>query len=236
MLYPTHRNFGKLFTIAAVPVAAGTGIFPAVPHYYNISGGLAMYALNCLPLLMAGLVAFKGGTWGAGYPDIDSDSSIPTANNRWLHFIFKLCGVKHRGRFSHSLLSITLTFAFIFLFASKGLPQLLGFLKAQYYTTADTVLYLTAALACIQLLKVWVFFAYVGAVSHWIGDMLTTEGAYVLWERKIRMFPLKIFKTGSSWEMFWRFLTGKTYVLVLAYAVFFLIWQVNFFGVLANLF
>jgi membrane-bound metal-dependent hydrolase YbcI (DUF457 family) len=236
MLYPTHQQFGKLFTVAAVPIAIKLEILPKAPDIGMITINPMVYLVNCLPLIVAAAIAYMAGVWGSGYPDIDSPSSVPHRTNPLLAFLFRTFGVKHRGRFSHSLASITLTFGAAYAFVKFVFPQYLGSVIDDNMVDPRLTDYLIMFKYACGMVGIWVIFAYVGAVSHWIGDMLTTDGAYIFWEKKIKMFDSPAFRAGSAWEKkVWEPLTKYSYIPALIFVGLLIFGQINLYEVVKGL-
>lgn len=232
MLHQTHQQFGKLFTVAAVPLAIKFDILPKAPDINLITVSPIAYFVNCLPFLIAALLAYLAGNWGSGYPDIDSPNSLPARTNPLIAFLFRTFGVKHRGRFSHSLASITLTFGAAYAFIKYLAPQILGSVLDKGLVDPTLVNYLIMFESACGLISIWVIFAYIGAVSHWVGDMLTTDGAYIFWEKKIKMFDAPAFRAGSAWEKrFWEPLTKHSYIPAVIFIAFMVFGQINLFEV-----
>jgi len=106
MLYPTHRRFGILWGLIAIPIGVVLGLIPIM--------SVDMSASDMFMVILCGFIGMRGAMFGAEFPDIDSPSSIPRKKHKMIGRIFDLCGVKHRGKYSHDFFSIGLTFGLIY--------------------------------------------------------------------------------------------------------------------------
>lgn len=206
MLYDTHKRYGQVAGLMMLPVAANLGVTEVNgDNGYYFSGDSML--MNILTMGMYIFVALKASMFGAEFPDIDSPESKPASKHKILAFLFKMFGVKHRGKFSHDFLTQTLLWGFVYMavaFVGKGLFQneLGGFI--------------------VSLAKVYVFFTYVGVLSHLVADAMTTEGVWFAWKFKVKFMPVWIrkisifgwrpfktwFTTASVWnDMNYRFMT-----------------------------
>lgn len=98
MLFPTHKRAGIAFGAASSLAIIGAGIYANQMSDKDL----------VLNTAVCTLLIIKGGMFGAEFPDCDSPRSLPTQHYPWINYIFRLCHVNHRGKFSHSILSATL--------------------------------------------------------------------------------------------------------------------------------
>lgn len=110
MLYKTHKKFGYLFGLIGLLVSFLTGFLISIN---NVSG-----IYNKIMVFLMTYIALRGAVFGAGFPDIDSPNSVPARHYPFLRKIFKIFNIKHRGKISHDVLSITIIFALTYLFFS----------------------------------------------------------------------------------------------------------------------
>lgn len=96
MLYPTHKRFGLMFGF-------GLGIIMLSINSYGLFAHTHGFSLFC-----ALLIAILGATFGAEFPDIDKNGTIPTKHHPILRVFFEIFHCEHRGKFSHSYLTQTL--------------------------------------------------------------------------------------------------------------------------------
>lgn len=112
ILYPTHKRSGLLH-------GETLGIVFLISGMYSV---LNLKTPN--DQLVGVLLCLSGGIIGCELPDCDSPSSKPSQHYPWLHLIFELFHVEHRGKFSHSWLSQTLVCLFLFIFSCLGLQTM----------------------------------------------------------------------------------------------------------------
>lgn len=267
MLYPTHKKFGYLFGLTGLVIAFLNGWLLSMASVSGFGNKVYVFAVV--------YIAIRGAVFGASYPDIDSPGSVPARHYPFIRRLFKLFNVKHRGKFSHDYIVVTLTFTVIYIilstlikmgqytsYISMVLAIYLSYVVARdlvnnlmFYLVKDrkqrkiaitlgkpivavVVLVIFQVLGVIQLgdsnlnrlvtlnfvgplLKVYVVFGLVGAISHLFADMLTNEGVWVLGKKVapaqvllvVRKIPLigKWFlknemKTGTDYEDGWRFI------------------------------
>lgn len=119
MLYRTHRRYGMLSGLLAIPLAVSLSLIPTVVKSHEL-----FIILVCI------YMALRGAIFGSEFPDCDSyggvikdnygnpmhDSmgnvmmkkgSVPSQKHPLISKIFRACGVKHRGKFSHDYASET---------------------------------------------------------------------------------------------------------------------------------
>lgn len=204
MLYDTHKRYGQVAGLVALPVVAGSGMVD-----FSFDGFVAndSVILTVAALALFVLVALQSSMFGAEFPDIDSKGSIPAQNHRLLALIFRACGVKHRGKFSHDFLTQTVLWGVAFV----GL-----LVVEELYVVNETELFVFA------MLKTFVVFTWVGVMSHLIADAMTVDGVWFAGRIKVRFMPVAIrkvevfgfkpfktwFATASIWnEMNYKFMT-----------------------------
>jgi membrane-bound metal-dependent hydrolase YbcI (DUF457 family) len=204
MLYDTHKRYGQVAGIAMMPVAASLGVLELDLGMVN---GVESSLMNIGALLFYGVVALMASMFGAEFPDLDSPGSKPAQKHKILAFLFRTLGVKHRGKFSHDFVSQTILWGLIY----TGLL----FVEVSLATTS-------VELFVLSLAKVYVFFTFVGVLSHLFADAMTVDGVWFLWVFKIRFMPVFIrkvgigsfrpfktwFTTGSAWnDINYKFMT-----------------------------
>lgn len=203
MMYKTHKEVGKVFFIVSLPIAIQTGLIPSI--FSSMGNGVVQTLKTLIYLITTLVVGYHGAIWGAGYPDLDSQGSTPDRRNPILGKIIRAFGVKHRGKFSHSLDSITLTFGIVLLTVRNLLPLVI--LNSAFKDIAIVELFLKNGIIN-GLVQVWIMFAYVGAISHLFGDASTKSGIRIFFFLKpFRIVPnMRFFRTGddSIWEKFYR--------------------------------
>lgn len=180
MMYKTHIKIGQSSYILAIPALASIGVMPNLDPE-NL-------AVSALALGVTAVVGFHGASFGSGYPDIDHPTSIPARKSPILAKIFQKFGVKHRGRYSHSVDMITLTFLLLMIGANFLMQGLSGILPE----TIGAYLIGTGILAMI--VRTWVVATYIGALSHLIADSLTKQGVRILFF----MEPVKLIGTRNN--------------------------------------
>lgn len=105
MLYKTHQKFAQLFGVVGLTAAYASDILPTFSTSYNISDNVLIGTLI--------VMGYSASTFGGEFPDIDSPTSVPARRYPLIHKIFRVFGVKHRGKFSHDYASIALFFSII---------------------------------------------------------------------------------------------------------------------------
>jgi hypothetical protein len=180
MNYDTHEKTAVLFSLASIPVLQLLHVFP------TFNGTVESVAV----VAASAVVTLKAGAWGARYPDCDlvgSGAAKHDLGNRIIARIMHIFGVVHRGKFTHSLDIITLTFGILYLAARYGLPFLLNTNMEHIQATEDTkmlLFLLTGGHILSGMLQLWVVSAYVGALSHLFADSSTTEGIRIFFWQK----------------------------------------------------
>lgn len=168
MMHKTHIKIGQTLYIASIPLLTKVGLMPDIVGALK-GGDSNTIALGAVAFGASAFVGFHGASWGAGAPDIDQPTSIPAKKNPLISKTFQALGVKHRGKLTHSMDSVTLIFLIMYL-AVVGIFSKLGF-NGVIGNVVDLV---------SNVLKVWVISAYVGAISHLIADSLTKQGVRIL--------------------------------------------------------
>lgn len=129
MLYPTHKRFGTLFGLLLIFASFSTGMMVRP----ELGGALSVVLLTVLD----SYIGIKGALFGAEFPDCDSyggrsadgtvvKGSIPSQKHPIISAIFRFCGVKHRGKFSHDVASQTAFWGAIYLLVSVLVKWLVG--------------------------------------------------------------------------------------------------------------
>lgn len=191
MLYETHKRYGQVAGLVMLPVAVSTGIVDL-----DMNFGFEGFVSEVLVVLFYAFIALKASMFGAEFPDLDSPGSTPSRKHKILSSMFKISGVKHRGKFSHDFVSQTILWGIIY-----GLVSYVG----STYAVNEIGLFILSAV------KVYVFFTFIGVLSHLIADAMTVDGVWFLWMFKVRFMPVFIRKFGvGSWKPFktW-FTTGS---------------------------
>lgn len=197
MLYDTHKRYGQVFGMLALPVAAKAGMID-FSITEGMSGDIGQVAMNVMVFVAYIVVALKASMFGAEFPDLDSPGSTPSKHHPILSKLFKLAGVKHRGKFSHDFGSQLLLWGSIY--------GVVSFVAMSATTPIE--------LAVMSFVKLYVAFTFVGVVSHLFADALTVDGVWVLWSVKIRFMPVFLrkinvfgwkpcktwFTTASAWN------------------------------------
>lgn len=226
MLYPTHKKYGQMFGLVGIGVGASMGLMPSVEV---VDSGFVEIMGDTLVVLMYAMVAYRASLFGAEFPDIDSPGSIPSQRHPVLQKLFKMFGVKHRGKFSHDFGSLLIFFGMIYLFVD----MFLGSMMTDYLNSGvgnaeltPLVYLLSGEGILLSLVKVYVVFTLIGAYSHLVADASTKQGVWILWSIPVHIVPVfitkleiggnrpfaKIFNTGTGWEMLNR--KALTYVFV----------------------
>ena len=207
MLYDTHKRYGQVAGILALPVVVESGLVDykksVVDQFVGFDATIVGYVVMALMLF----IAYKAVLFGAEFPDIDSPGSKAAQRNKMLSHVFKAFGVKHRGKFSHDILVQTVLWTSMYfglVYAGSNLVES------------------TLTLVGIELLKVFVVFTWVGVMSHLIADAMTVDGVWFALVFKVRFMPVFIrkinvlgwkpfknwFTTASSWnDMNYKFMT-----------------------------
>lgn len=220
MLYDTHKRYGQVAGILAVPVVVESGLVNykdvLVDNFVGFDATIVSYVVMALMLV----IAYKASLFGAEFPDIDSPGSKAAQRNRILSHVFKAFGVKHRGKFSHDFVVQTAFWGLI----------LVGVIYA-----GENLIESSLLLVGVELVKVFVLFTWVGVMSHLIADAMTADGVWFacvvkirfmpVFVRKINVFGWKPFKswftTASSWnDMNYKFMT-----VMIPLAVLFVGWE-----------
>lgn len=187
MLYDTHKRYGQVAGIVMLPVAVGAGVMEVGSVELSESFGGGSF-VNILTMLAYVFIALKGSVFGAGFPDLDSPGSKPAQNYKLLAKLFRLFGVKHRGKFSHDILTQSVLWGIVY-----GTVIFVG----DVYVVGEVEMFI------LSVVKVYVFFAYVGVLSHLIADAMTVEGVWFAGKIKVRFMPVFIRKVGvGSWKPF----------------------------------
>lgn len=205
MMYDTHKRYGQVAGIVALPVAVNYGVV----DFGGVTSGsmVDMMSSGMVMAVITLIVAFFGVKFGAEFPDIDSYNSKAAKHHRILREVFKAAGVKHRGRFTHDFVVQTAMWAAIY----YGVT-LLG------DVAVGSALFVTI----VAMMKVYVFFTFVGVMSHLVADAMTVDGVWFGLVIKVRFMPVfikhvnilgwkpfkKWFTAGSAWnDMNYRFMT-----------------------------
>lgn len=223
MLYPTHKKYGQVYGLLAIPLAVSFGLIPEV----NLGDSSSQIVGDAILAMIYMWVAYSAALFGAEFPDIDSPGSIPAQRHPILKMMFKYGGVKHRGKFSHDFTSLGLLFGGMYFLADGVIGGVMKtFLENGVGNSelAPVVAMMGPGGLILSLMKVYILFTLVGAYSHLIADASTKQGVWILWKFPIHIVPVfltkieiggnrpfaKIFNTGTAWEMFNRKL--MTYV------------------------
>jgi len=177
MLYPTHKRFGILWGLVAIPIGVILGLIPII--------SFKMSSSEMLMIVLCGVVGMRGALFGAEFPDIDSPTSIPRQKHKIIGRIFDLCGVKHRGKYSHDYLSIGLTFVIIYF-----LVHITGERFVQAIVEGNTTL---GTLAYLGVL----FFVYVVAnmvvdTILWVANLVKNKRMWAIVNKKRVVISLMI--------------------------------------------
>lgn len=233
MQYDGHKAFADVFTILAVPVAIGLGVFPKIV----LQGDSVATLVNSLPAIVSAKVAFDAGRFGACFPDLDSKKSVPSQKYPLLAAIFQFFGVKHRGTFSHSFLSLTMIFLALFAFVTLGVPELVHKAMILQGISRETydILNVLAFPSIVGIMQTAVFFSWVGAMSHLIADLITDEGVWLTpWGVRLRPAHFSILGwkplkgkllTNGKWGTAWEVIMRYSFIPAVAYTLHLLIWQ-----------
>lgn len=203
-MYKTHVEVGKNFYWLSLPVMVKMGV---IPNAVKMSAEGA----SGVEIGVAGVVAaaymylgYQGVIFGAGFPDLDLEGTVPDRKNPVLGKIIRACGATHRGGFSHSFDSITIFFGIVYTLVRNIIPGfLLGFMGGMPGWVKGQ--FMVGGLINSAFL-VYIAFAYIGALSHLIADLPTGGGVRVFfWGKQFRLRS-KFFRTGedSLWEMLCR--------------------------------
>ncbi len=202
MMYKTHVQVSKVFYAMSVPIAVQAGLLPEVVN--NFDKGI-IGTISAGAIFIASLYAgYKGAIFGAGYPDLDCAGSSPDRKYPLLGKIMRMFGVTHRGKYSHSFDSLTLTFLLALLIVKFGMNGLVA------GEVENSIMTLALADGGIinNLIQVWIVGAWVGAISHLFADASTKSGIRIFFFMdNFRIVPNhKFFRTGadSLWEKFFR--------------------------------
>ena len=158
MMYKTHVKVGQTLYMLSLPLMSQAGLMPSIAQ-----GELSTMTTSAITLGVSAVVGFHGATWGSGFPDIDHPTSTPAKRNPVLSSIFKAFKVKHRGRYSHSVDMVTLTFVAVMILV-RALMGNIGGIAETFGNIAS----------------VWLLAAYIGAIAHLFADSLTKQGVRVL--------------------------------------------------------
>lgn len=175
MLYNTHKKYGQVATALALPIGLSLGVVD-VEIVEGFGAGTAMDKL--IMLVLSVMVAFKGGLFGAEFPDLDSSTSIPSKRHKILRYFFRKAGIRHRGKFSHDFIVQGLLWGAIYF--GLTLVEVEGMFM----------------MLVMNLVGVFIFFTFVGVYSHLIADAMTVDGVWFGGMFKIRFMPVFIRKFG----------------------------------------
>jgi len=204
MMYKTHIEFGKNFFWLSLPIVAKAGVIPNILHSSVADIILAEVAMY---------VGYRAAIWGSGFPDIDKEGTEADKKNPYLGKFIRAFGVHHRGKFSHSLDSMTLLFSILALIAVYAVPSLfismLHYLPVEVMSQINNLGIVNMVMvggAINKVLLATVVFAYVGVVSHLFADLPTGGGVRLFFFMKPFKVKSKFFRTGddSTWELFCR--------------------------------
>ena len=122
MLYKTHQKYGRLSGLIGIPLAVTTGLLPVITLGMRFSDAILTISLVTVAMLSA--------SFGAEFPDCDSyggklkdgsgykKGSIPSQKHPFISGMFKVFGVKHRGKFSHDYASLAVFFGLVLLLSN----------------------------------------------------------------------------------------------------------------------
>ena len=220
MMYSTHVKVGKVFYVLSLPIVIKLGLHPSINN--STGNGLIDFIKTLIVFAISILVGYHGAKWGSGYPDLDLKNSEPDRRNPILGRIIRSFGVEHRGKFTHSLDSITLTF-FIALILVKNALNKLSYLEDLPEIISNM---LSNGGTINNLLVIWFVMAWVGAVSHLFGDASTKSGIRIFFFMpKFRIVPKRnFFRTGndSSWEKIYNKFFSFIFPLSIALSIYLL--------------
>lgn len=222
MLYDTHKRYGQVAGILAVPVAVESGLVNYTDVVASQFVGMDASIMKYVVIAVMLLIAYRSVLFGAEFPDIDSPGSKAAQRNRLLSYVFKAFGVKHRGKFSHDFVVQTVMWASMY----YGLVY-----------AGSNMVESALVLVGIELLKVFVVFTWVGVMSHLIADAMTVDGVWFAGVIKVRFMPVFVrkinvlgwkpfknwFTTASTWnDMNYKFMTVMipVSVIVVGYSFF----------------
>lgn len=220
MLYDTHKRYGQVAGILAVPVVVESGLVNykdvLVDNFVGFDATIVSYVVMALMLV----IAYKASLFGAEFPDLDSPTSTPSKKHRILPMVFKMFGVKHRGKFSHDFVVQTIFWAMMYI----GLV----YVGSNFVESSLTMF-------GVELVKVFVVFTWVGVMSHLIADAMTKDGVWFAGLFKIRFMPVFICKIGlGNWKPFkhafttasaWNDMNYKFMTVMIPLAVLFVGWE-----------
>lgn len=201
MMYNTHEQVAKAFYAASIPIGVTAGILPDMVT--NFDKGITGTVIAAGIFITSLYVGYKGAIFGAGYPDLDCEGSIPDKRYPIIGKIMRGLGATHRGKYSHSLDSLTLTWLIALLIVKYGI----GYFGMKG-VEPEIVALLGDGSIVNNLLQIWVLSAWVGCVSHLFADASTKSGIRIFFFMdSFRLVPNhKFFKTGkdSLWESIFR--------------------------------
>lgn len=127
MLYKTHQKYGKLSGYIAIPIAVTAGLIPVITFGMRFS--------DAVMVGMVLIVAVLSASFGSEFPDCDSyggrmsngemkKGSIPSQKHPFISRMFKMFGVKHRGKFSHDYASLAVFFGLTLVATKYGMEYL----------------------------------------------------------------------------------------------------------------
>lgn len=172
MMYQTHVKVGKTFYILGINILIGLGLLPNLFEKIK-SGGIKEIVSSIGVFAILSCIGWYGSIWGAGYNDIDSKNSIPRKNNETIGKWFDKFGVKHRGKFTHSLDMVTLTYLIVFVVGTLIIN--IVFTNSSGFSVEEGI-----GKFILGAYQVWVASAYIGSVSHLVADTPTKGGVRVL--------------------------------------------------------
>lgn len=154
MLYKTHQRYGLFSGIIGIPLLVSLGMIPIITKDMRFTDAVMVMFMVVYAILYA--------LFGSEFPDCDSyggkmengemkKGSIPSQKHPLISKIFRLCGVKHRGKFSHDYASILGFFSLLYFLQYIAIKTLNKLLVGVNSSTVALVIQLIAILLIINL-------------------------------------------------------------------------------------
>jgi len=241
MLYETHKLVGENAFWLSLPLMFSTGVVVNPIEVYQNTGNFSSTVVATGLAAASLAVGYKAcSELGAGYPDLDKSNTTPSNDHPILGRFIRSFGTVHRGKYSHSFDTITMTFILFALLMCKVFPiivdnNLMGALD--FLGGAGQLImgqFLEDGILNSLILST-IMFTMVGAWSHLFADL---GGGIRLffWQKHIFIAKGDFFRTGNDkgGEIILRKLSKVFVPVSIAFSIGMIIFNINIFTALIN--
>lgn len=241
MLYETHKLVGENFYWLSLPIMFSTGAVVNPIEIYKSTGDLKSTAVATGLAAASLVVGYKAcSEFGAGFPDLDKANTTPSNRHPILGRFIRSFGVVHRGKYSHSFDTITMTFVLFALLMCKIFPIIvdnhlmgaLGFLGG----AGELIMaqFLEGGILNRLILSTTMF-TMIGAWSHLFADMGGGVRLF-FWQKHVFIAKGDFFRTGNDkgGEILLRKLAKVVKPVGIIFAIGMVVFNINIFTELVD--